>query len=77
MKTITLKVDDGFEALLSRLAARLGMSRSEVIREAVLSYEPRLDRDVLRSKVSDASRRTRAQSADVSSDPGAGRGDGL
>tara|TARA_Y100001933_G_C18975117_1_gene554292 strand:+ start:617 stop:889 length:273 start_codon:yes stop_codon:yes gene_type:complete len=77
MKTITLKADDSFDAMLSRLAVRLGTTRSDVIREAVRSYERQLDRDALRHKIREASRKTRDQAAQIQSELDAAVGDGL
>ena len=77
MKTITLKADDSFDAMLSRLAVRLGTTRSDVIREAVRSYERQLDRDALRHKIREASRKTRSQAASVQKELDSALGDGL
>jgi predicted transcriptional regulator len=51
MKTITLKADEAFDALLSQLAAKLETTRSAVIRDAVISYERHLQMDALRRQV--------------------------
>lgn len=77
MKTITLKADAKFDALLSRLAKRLNTTRSAVIRDAVHCYERQLDKDALRHQLENASRRTRAQAKEVDEDLDAAIGDGL
>ena len=43
MKTVTIKADAEFDALLSRLAERLSTTRSRVIRDAVKNYQQYLD----------------------------------
>ena len=77
MKTITLKADEDFDDLLSRLAAKLNTTRSAVIREAVQSYERQLERDALRRQLREASRRTRAQATAVQQELDSATGDGL
>jgi predicted transcriptional regulator len=77
MKTITLKADDDFDDLLSRLAAKLNTTRSAVIREAVQSYERQLERDALRRQLREASRRTRSQATTVQQELDSAIGDGL
>lgn len=77
MKTITLKADDDFDKLLSRLAAKLDTTRSAVIREAVQSYERQLERDALRRQLREASRRTRSQATAVQRELDSATGDGL
>jgi len=42
MKTITLKTDDEFFAKVTELAKKLHISKSELIREAIKSYEKEL-----------------------------------
>ena len=44
MKTITLKTDDEFFAKVTELAKKLHISKSELIREAIRSYEKELKR---------------------------------
>jgi len=77
MKTISLKADADFDALLSRLAAQLKTTRSGVIREAVQHYERQLERDVLRRQLRAASRKTRVQAGEVQGDLDSAVGDGL
>jgi predicted transcriptional regulator len=60
-KTITLKADERFDEMLSRLAERTHRSKSAVIREAVAQYQKQLDREALRRRLRVASLKTRAQ----------------
>ncbi len=77
MKTITLKADPEFDALLSRLARRLNTSRSAVIRDAVRGYQSQLERDALRQRLREASLKTRVQATEAAEDFGAANADGL
>ncbi len=60
-KTITLKADERFDEMLSRLAKRTHRSKSAVIREAVVQYQKRLDREAVRRRLRSASLKTGAQ----------------
>ena len=44
MKTITLKVDDTFDALLAGLARNLNTTKSGVMRAAVINYKNHMER---------------------------------
>ncbi len=77
MKTITLKADNEFNAILSQLATRLHTSRSAVIRDAVRNYSKQLDKDVLRQNILSASRKTRKQAIEISKNLEAADNDGL
>lgn len=77
MKTITLKADQEFDAMLARLAVRLDTSRSAVIREAVRRYEQALEREDLVARVREASRRTREQALRTAEDFDETSADGL
>ena len=77
MKTITLKADPEFDALLTSLARRLKITRSGVIRDAVRSYQLHLEREALRQQLRAASLKTRAQAAQAGEDFDAANGDGL
>lgn len=77
MKTITLKADEDFDALLSRLAEKLNTTRSTVIREAVRSYERQLETEALRRQLREASCKTRSQAKRASEDLDSAIGDGL
>ncbi len=61
MKTITLKADNEFDALLNQLTLRLHTTRSDVIRNAVRNYLKHLDKEALREKIRSASIKTREQ----------------
>lgn len=65
MKTITLKVNDRFDAELTALAQSLNISRSQVIRVAVESYRKQLEREALAKRVREASLKVRVQAADA------------
>jgi predicted transcriptional regulator len=77
MKTITVKADREFDALLARLARRLKTTRSAVIRDAVRNYQQQLEREALRRRMRDASLRTRAQAKQAAKDFDAANADGL
>jgi predicted transcriptional regulator len=77
MKTITLKADPEFDALLSKLARRLNTTRSGVIRDAVRSYQRYLEREALRQQLRAASLKTRAQAIQAGEDFDAATADGM
>ncbi len=77
MKTITLKADPEFDALVSRLARRLKTTRSGVIRDAVRNYQRHLEREALRQRLRAASLKTRAQAEQAGEDFDAANADGL
>ncbi len=77
MKTVTIKADAEFDALLSRLAERLSTTRSRVIRDAVKNYQQYLDREELRQKIRAASLKTRAQVLEISAEFDVANADGL
>ena len=77
MKTLTIKADAEFDALLSRLAGRLSTTRSRVIRDAVKNYQQYLDREELRQKIRAASLKTRAQALEISAEFDVTNADGL
>jgi predicted transcriptional regulator len=77
MKTITLKADKEFDALLTRLARRMETTRSGVIRDAVRSYQRHLEREALRHRMRSASLQTRAQATQAGADFDAANADGL
>jgi predicted transcriptional regulator len=77
MKTVTIKADAEFDALLNRLARRMGTTRSRVIRDAVRNYQQHLDREALRQQLRTASLKTRKQALDASADFDAANVDGL
>jgi len=77
MKTVTIKADAEFDALLSRLARRMSTTKSRVIRDAVRNYQQHLDREALRQQMRNASLKTRNQALDASDDFDAANADGL
>lgn len=68
MKTITLKADETFDAELTRLAKRLRTTKSAVIREAVGEYKSKLDREEMRKRLQEVSRRLREQTLEAIDD---------
>ncbi len=77
MKTITVKADNEFDALLNQLTSRLHTTRSNVIRKAVKNYLKHLDKEALRQKIQSASLKTREQAIQASADFEAANNDGL
>jgi len=77
MKTVTIKADAEFDALLNRLAGRLSTTKSRVIRNAVRNYQRYLDREDLRKAIESASLRTRKQALDISTEFDVANTDGL
>lgn len=77
MKTITVKADGEFDALLTCLARRLNTTKSRVIRDAVRSYQQHLDDEALRRRVRTASLKTRAQAERAAEEFEAANADGL
>jgi predicted transcriptional regulator len=77
MKTVTIKADEEFDALLTRLANRLHTTRSRIIRDAVRYYQQQLDREALRQRIQSASLKTRQQALNASDDFNAANADGL
>lgn len=77
MKTITVRADRKFDALLTRLARRLKTTRSGVIRDAVRRYERELEREALRRQLREASLKTRDQAKQADADFNAASADGL
>ena len=62
---------------ISRLAGRLGTTKSRVIRDAVRYYQQHLNREELRQRIRSASLKTRAQALDVSAELDTADADGL
>ncbi len=77
MKTISLKADDDFDAILKKLASQQHISKSAVIRDAVLRYRDWLERERLREKLLDASLKTRGQHEELMSAMDQASGDGV
>jgi len=59
MKTITLKSDEHFFERLTHLAKELHLSKSELIRRAVMEYEERIYKMRLKQQLKEASLRVR------------------
>lgn len=68
MKTITLKADPQFDSELTRLAKRLRTTKSAVIREAVGEYKSKVDREAMRKRLGEVSRRLRDQTLEAIED---------
>ena len=77
MKTVTIKADAEFDALLSRLAGRLSTTKSRVIRDAVRNYQQYIDREELRQKIRSAPLKTREQALEISAEFDVANNDGL
>lgn len=77
MKTVTIKADDDFDALLTGLAGRLKTTKSRVIRDAVHNYSRFLEREALRKQMREASLKTRQQARDAAEGLEAADSDGL
>lgn len=65
MHTITLKTDDSFFTMLNDLVATLGTTRSNVIRNAVISYKDNLEKEQLKEQIQKASMMVRSESRAV------------
>ena len=77
MKTITVKADNDFDAILNQLASRLHTTRSHVIRDAVKNYAQYIDKELLKQQIKAASLKTREQASDTVNDLDAANSDGL
>lgn len=78
MKTITLKADETFDALLTELAKNLKTTKSGVVRAAVLTLAKRhLERVSLRSQVREASLKVREDALQYTCGFDAANADGL
>ncbi len=77
MKTITLKADDTFDALLTGLARNLNTTKSGIMRTAVLNYKEHLERVSLSRQVREASQKVREEALQYASEFDAADADGL
>ncbi len=77
MKTITLKADDTFDALLTGLARNLNTTKSGVMRAAVLNYKIHLERVSLGRQIREASLKVREEALQYVSELDAVDADGL
>lgn len=62
MHTITLKTDNHFFTMLNDMAAKIGTSRSELIRNAVINYKETLEKEQLKAQIKKASLKVRNES---------------
>ncbi|WP_457596751.1 CopG family ribbon-helix-helix protein [Hydrogenimonas sp.] len=62
MKTITVKTDDALFERIDRLAKRLHMTKSELIRRSIVEYESILRKRALKERMREASLRVRQES---------------
>ena len=77
MPTITLKADDKFCNDLNEMACEMKVSKSELVRRAVNSYQSNLEREHLKIAMQKASYRVRRLDPDVSEDLDSLVSDGL
>jgi len=77
MHTITLKTDDNFFAMLNEMVATLGITRSNLIRNAVVSYKENLEKEQLKQQIQKASMKVRNESKTVAVDFEESLSDGL
>lgn len=62
MHTITLKSDDNFFEMLNDMVKSLNTTRSELIRQAVINYKEKLEKEKLKEQMIKASMNVREQS---------------
>ena len=77
MKTVTIKADDEFDALLSGMARQLKTTKSRVIRVAVREYQQYLRREELNKQMLNASQLTRQQAMETAREWDGAIDDGL
>ena len=65
MHTITLKADDKFFATLNELVSKLGTTRSNLIRNAVINYKETLEKEQLKEQIKKASLKVRNESIQI------------
>ena len=68
MHTITLKADDNFFATLNELVSKLGTSRSNLIRNAVINYKETLEKEQLKEQIKKASLKVRNESIHITNE---------
>ena len=68
MHTITLKTDDNFFMMLNEMVSKFGTTRSELIRNAVMSYKESLEKEQLKLQIEKASLRVRNESLNIVND---------
>jgi len=68
MHTITLKADDNFFTTLNELVSKLGTSRSNLIRNAVINYKETLEKEQLKEQIKKASLKVRNESIQITNE---------
>ncbi|MFA7091994.1 MAG: ribbon-helix-helix protein, CopG family [Arcobacteraceae bacterium] len=68
MHTITLKADDNFFTTLNELVSKLGTSRSNLIRNAVINYKETLEKEQLKEQIKKASLKVRHESIQITNE---------
>ena len=66
MYTITLESDDTFYNILDDMVKSLNITKSELIKKAVISYQSVLEKEKLKYKVKQASLKVRDESLKIS-----------
>jgi predicted transcriptional regulator len=66
MYTITLESDDTFYNILDDMVKSLNITKSELIKKAVISYRTVLEKEKLKYKVKQASLKVRDESLKIS-----------
>ena len=77
MPTITLKADERFCKDLNEMAREMEVSKSELVRQAVIAYRNNLEREHLRIAMQKASYRVRRSDPDLSDELDSLVNDGL
>ncbi len=57
MKTITVKTEDKFFNYLDRLSKKLGKPKSQIIKEAILEYGKKIEREEIHKKMEKLSKK--------------------
>ncbi|MBD3841409.1 MAG: DNA-binding protein [Campylobacterales bacterium] len=68
MHTITLKADDNFFKMLNQMVTTFGTSRSELIRNAVISYKETLEKEQLKTQIQKAPLKVRNESLKIANE---------
>ncbi|MFA7084279.1 MAG: ribbon-helix-helix protein, CopG family [Arcobacteraceae bacterium] len=77
MHTITLKADDNFFKTLNEMVTKLGTSRSNLIRNAVINYKETIDKEQLKAQIKKASLKVRNESIKIANEFESTISDGL
>lgn len=62
MKTITIKSDENFYALLGDMTKKLKTTKSDIIRKAVVMYNEQIERERLKKQFKKASQKVKEHS---------------